>query len=152
MRVKLTQLGEIISILSKFIYDYEFSSAINTAVSPTITVGSNNSTGLSTNQESCIYGGLDTDVDRYPFTTSLRFDPDGKTFCGGTLVAPPSILTAEHCIKTDKGQIYASLGSELGSGAGSGLAEQIKAVEAFDSKDTVTPCTTTTCTFTTLVC
>ncbi|ETL81078.1 hypothetical protein L917_18521 [Phytophthora nicotianae] len=94
-------------------------------------VSSNASTGLSTNQESRIYGGLEADVDKYPFIASLRFDPFGKTFCGGTLVAPQYILTAGHCIKTDKGQLYVSLGSQFSAGAGSGSAEKIKVVEGY---------------------
>ncbi|KAG1711578.1 hypothetical protein DVH05_008827 [Phytophthora capsici] len=89
------------------------------------------STGLSSNQESRIYGGSEADVDQYPFIASLRFDPDGKTFCGGTLVASQFILTAGHCIKTNLGQIYASLGSKFSSGAGPGSTEVIKVVEGY---------------------
>ncbi|POM63005.1 LOW QUALITY PROTEIN: Serine protease family S01A [Phytophthora palmivora] len=98
----------------------------NSTILPTATSDANSNTSLSTNQENRIYGGSDANVDQYPFIVSLRFDPNGKTFCGGTLVAPQYILTAGHCIKTDKGQIYVSLGSEFGSGSGSGSAEQIK--------------------------
>ncbi|GMF28170.1 unnamed protein product [Phytophthora lilii] len=68
---------------------------------------------------------------KYAYIASLRFNPEGKTFCGGTLIAPQYISTAGHCIKTDKGQIYASIGSEYGSGAASGSGEQIKVVEGF---------------------
>uniref|UniRef100_H3G6V7 Peptidase S1 domain-containing protein n=1 Tax=Phytophthora ramorum TaxID=164328 RepID=H3G6V7_PHYRM len=78
-----------------------------------------------------IYGGSEADLGQYPFIVSLRFEPDGKTFCGGTLVASQYILTAGHCIKTDKGQIYVSLGSEYGSGSGSASAEQIKVSAGF---------------------
>ncbi|KAL3674680.1 hypothetical protein V7S43_000620 [Phytophthora oleae] len=117
-------LASILAVLSPPVNGYEFST-LPPVVEP------NTSTGLSSNQESRIYGGSEADVDQYPFIASLRFDPAGKTFCGGMLVASQFILTAGHCIKTNKGQIYASLGSEFGSGAGSGSAELIKVVEGF---------------------
>ncbi|KUF84943.1 Hyaluronan-binding protein 2 [Phytophthora nicotianae] len=126
--MKLMQFGSFTSILLAVtsVYGYD---AMQTTEPPD--VSSNASTGLSTNQESRIYGGLEADVDKYPFIASLRFDPFGKTFCGGTLVAPQYILTAGHCIKTDKGQLYVSLGSQFSAGAGSGSAEKIKVVEGY---------------------
>ncbi|OWZ08859.1 hypothetical protein PHMEG_00018532 [Phytophthora megakarya] len=129
--MKLTHIGALASALSLFVDAYEFSNSMRTTTPPISSSESNTSTGLSINQENRIYGGSDADVEQYPFIASLRFDPKGKTFCGGALIASQYILTAGHCIKTDKGQIYASLGSEFGSGAGSGTVEQIKVVKGY---------------------
>jgi secreted trypsin-like serine protease len=130
IKMKLAQVGAFASIVLaavKSAYGYELSRSRATIAG----LDANTSSGLPSNQESRIYGGSEADVNQYPFIASLRFDPEGKTFCGGTLVDPHHILTAGHCIKTDKGQIYVSLGSEFGSGEGSGSAEQIKVVEGF---------------------
>ncbi|KAL4099484.1 hypothetical protein PRIC1_007288 [Phytophthora ramorum] len=132
--MKLAQvvlLASTLAALATPTYGYELSSTARTMMSPIAGAELNNNTGLSTNQESRIYGGSEADLGQYPFIVSLRFEPDGKTFCGGTLVASQYILTAGHCIKTDKGQIYVSLGSEYGSGSGSASAEQIKVSAGF---------------------
>ncbi|RAW23705.1 hypothetical protein PC110_g19864 [Phytophthora cactorum] len=88
------------------------------------------STGLTVNEESRIYGGSEADASKYPYIVSLRKDEaDGSTYCGGTLIASQYVVTAGHCVKTDKNTIYASIGSAFGSGSGDG--QQVKVVEGY---------------------
>ncbi|KAG3080312.1 hypothetical protein PI125_g20481 [Phytophthora idaei] len=49
------------------------------------------STGLTVNEESRIYGGSEADASKCPYIVSLRKDEaDGSTYCGGTLIASHS--------------------------------------------------------------
>ncbi|EGZ29916.1 hypothetical protein PHYSODRAFT_471425, partial [Phytophthora sojae] len=89
------------------------------------------STGLTANEENRIYGGSEANIDDYPYATSLRFEQVDTTFCGGTLIAPQYILTAGHCIKTQEDTIIAHLGTEMGTGSGSGKSEAIKVIEGY---------------------
>ncbi|EGZ29918.1 hypothetical protein PHYSODRAFT_470322, partial [Phytophthora sojae] len=129
--LRLSVCISLLSALAQLAHSYEFSSVKRTTKPSIADPEPNTSTGLSTTEESRIYGGSEADVRQHPYSASLRFDPHGKTFCGGTLVATQYILTAGHCIKTDKGQVYASLGSEFGSGAGSRSSEVIKVTQGF---------------------
>ncbi|KAG3235471.1 hypothetical protein PI124_g19495 [Phytophthora idaei] len=88
------------------------------------------STGLTVNEESRIYGGSEADASKCPYIVSLRKDEaDGSTYCGGTLIASQYVVTAGHCVKTDENTIYASIGSAFGSGSGDG--QQVKVVEGY---------------------
>ncbi|KAF4141122.1 Trypsin [Phytophthora infestans] len=88
------------------------------------------STGLTVNEESRIYGGSEADASKYPYIVSLRKDKaDGSTYCGGTLIASQYVVTAAHCVKTDVNTIYASMGSAFGSGSADG--EQVKVIEGY---------------------
>ncbi|KAF4317692.1 hypothetical protein JM18_008136 [Phytophthora kernoviae] len=86
------------------------------------------STGLTVNEESRIYGGKEVDIDRYPFAVSIRMDFFDEAFCGGALIAPGWVLTAGHCIKTDEFDLLAVLGSQEREG---NAGEEIKVVKGF---------------------
>jgi len=97
----------------------------------TVTDAPQESTGLTVNEESRIYGGIEANVDNWPFLASLRDPFFDATFCGGALIAPQYILTAGHCIKTDEMDIIATFGTNESTGSGSGGVVEIPVIEGF---------------------
>ncbi|GMF28167.1 unnamed protein product [Phytophthora lilii] len=127
-KMKLAQVGAVASTLaalSTLAYGYSFSDVSTTNEAP------QESTGLTTNEESRIYGGTEGNIDKYPFLASLRDAFFEETFCGGTLIAPQYILTAGHCIKTDEMDIVATFGTNESTGSGSGAAVTVPVIKGF---------------------
>ncbi|KAL4154868.1 hypothetical protein PRNP1_006982 [Phytophthora ramorum] len=81
-------------------------------------------TGLTTNEESRIIGGLDADIDSYPYVASVRID--GVTVCPATLIAPQYLLTTAHCIRTAEFKMVASFDSEFSFGTDGELVNIVK--------------------------
>ena len=53
-----------------------------------------------------IVGGLSVSVDRAPFVVRLYTSARFTGFCGGTLIAERTVLTAAHCIQDPAASIY----------------------------------------------
>lgn len=88
------------------------------------------STGLTVNEEDRIFGGSEADASKYPFVVSLRQnDAGGSTYCGGALIASQYVVTAAHCVKTDRATIYASIGTAFASGSSDG--QQVKVIQGY---------------------
>ncbi|KAE9347163.1 hypothetical protein PR003_g7059 [Phytophthora rubi] len=88
------------------------------------------STGLTANEEDRIFGGSEADASKFPFVVSLRQnDAGGSTYCGGTLVASQYVVTAAHCVKTDRATIYASIGTAFASGSSDGV--RVKVIQGY---------------------
>ncbi|RLN50291.1 hypothetical protein BBJ29_003513 [Phytophthora kernoviae] len=111
------------STLAAFSNGYSFSDKLATTDEET-----KESTGLTVNEESRIYGGTEVDIKKFPFAVNLRIDLFDEAFCGGALITPEWILTAGHCIRTDEYDITAVLGSNAREGES---GEHIKVVEGF---------------------
>ncbi|KAG7396867.1 hypothetical protein PHYBOEH_001624 [Phytophthora boehmeriae] len=120
--MKLTRVLAFASTLVVAVNGYSFSETLDNEPEK------KESTGLTVNEESRIYGGKEVDVDDYPFAVNLRMDFFDESFCGGALIDPEWILTAGHCIKTDEFDIIAVLGSQERAGT---AGEQIKVVEGY---------------------
>ncbi|ETL88194.1 hypothetical protein L917_12702 [Phytophthora nicotianae] len=89
-------------------------------------------TGLTSDEESRIYGGSNASINKHMYMTGLHANgSDSDVFCGGTLIAPQLILTAGHCLEWDMFDVYISLGSKYRWGGGSQHSEMIRAIEAY---------------------
>ncbi|RLN90063.1 hypothetical protein BBJ28_00015243 [Nothophytophthora sp. Chile5] len=124
----IVQAATLASVLAAVAQGYTFSESAATSA-PSSTSASEQSDGLTTNEEERIYGGSEADASLYPYIVSLREEAGGTTYCGGTLISSQYILTAGHCVKTDGTTMYASVGSAYGSGTAEG--EQIKVAEGY---------------------
>ncbi|RLN02715.1 hypothetical protein BBO99_00006133 [Phytophthora kernoviae] len=121
--MKLAQILTFASTLAAFSNGYSFSDKLATTDEET-----KESTGLTVNEESRIYGGTEVDIKKFPFAVNLRIDLFDEAFCGGALITPEWVLTAGHCIRTDEYDITAVLGSNARVGES---GEHIKVVEGF---------------------
>ncbi|KAG1711575.1 hypothetical protein DVH05_008824 [Phytophthora capsici] len=123
----IARAGVLASLLvATLTQGYTFSETNDDSVDST----TEESTGLTVNQEDRIYGGSEADASKYPYIVSLREnDADASTYCGGTLIASQYVVTAAHCVKTDETTIFASIGSAFGSGTGDG--QQVKVIEGY---------------------
>ncbi|ETI34052.1 hypothetical protein F441_19197 [Phytophthora nicotianae CJ01A1] len=101
---------------------YSFNDFASKTTEPVVEV----STGLTADQESRIIGGLDADIDNYPYVASVRID--GVTVCAATLIAPQYLLTTAHCVKTDEIAMTASFDTEYSFGND---GDQVKIVKGF---------------------
>ncbi|KAG6572818.1 Serine protease [Phytophthora cinnamomi] len=113
--MKVIQVGVFattLAWLSTYAYGYSFS---DVAKEDTTKV---EKTGLTTNEESYIYGGSEANIDKYPYLASLQYSFFGLNLCGGTLIAPQYILTAGHCIMNDGLPMIASFGSNESMSSG----------------------------------
>jgi secreted trypsin-like serine protease len=64
--------------------------------------------GAVVDDEKAIVGGTNTTIEQNPWQVSLQ--QDGSHFCGGSIIAPGWVLTAQHCVDgqtTDGMQIVA---------------------------------------------
>ncbi|KAG3183287.1 hypothetical protein PC128_g14265 [Phytophthora cactorum] len=89
-------------------------------------------TGLTSDEESGIYGGSNADINKYPYVAALLVEgTDDVPFCSGTLIAPQYVLTTATCIKWFPLDLHVSLGTPRVKDRKSGKAGQIRAVEVF---------------------
>ncbi|KAG7383905.1 hypothetical protein PHYBOEH_009732 [Phytophthora boehmeriae] len=90
--MKLTQVGALITTLATFVRGYSFSDFSKTSDQPASSSKLKVSTGLTTDDEARIIGGMETTIDAFPYMASLRPEhPDSNAFCGGALIAPQSL-------------------------------------------------------------
>lgn len=114
-------------LIATFTRGYTFT---KTSISSPDSAAKEERTGLKTNKEARIFGGSEADASQFPFIVSLRKDTaDSNTYCGGTLIASQYVVTAGHCVQTDRTTVYASIGSAFGSGSSDG--QQTKVIEAY---------------------
>ena len=65
-----------------------------------------------------VIGGAEAPMYKYTYTSGMRRNANGASFCGGTLVAPKYIITAAHCANSIQ---YVSVGSHYRSGRSDGV-------------------------------
>tara|TARA_B110000977_G_scaffold176189_1_gene231608 strand:- start:957 stop:2684 length:1728 start_codon:yes stop_codon:yes gene_type:complete len=78
--------------------------------------------------QSVVVGGIDVDIDEYPWQTALTSSPNGSGFCGGSIIANSWVLTAAHCVNGDSPNnlfIRCGTSSSFASGGDSYSVKQI---------------------------
>ncbi|KAG6956279.1 hypothetical protein JG688_00011495 [Phytophthora aleatoria] len=85
----------------------------------------------TSDEESRIYGGLNADINKYPYVASLLVGGIDQ-ICGGTLIAPQYVLTSAFCLAWYPVDLQVSLGGQRSKGPKSREAETIRVVEAFE--------------------
>ena len=59
-----------------------------------------------------VVGGVDVDIEDYPWQVSLTSNPNGGGFCGGSIIANSWVLTAAHCVNGENpSNLYIRCGS-----------------------------------------
>ena len=62
--------------------------------------------------QSIVVGGVDVDIEDYPWQVSLTSNPNGGGFCGGSIIANSWVLTAAHCVNGENpSNLYIRCGS-----------------------------------------
>ncbi|GMF45719.1 unnamed protein product [Phytophthora fragariaefolia] len=117
--LQVCALASVLATLPATANGYSFSDFVGTTKTQ-----EKESTGLTADQESRIIGGLDADIDNYPYVASVRIH--GVTVCAATLITPQYLVTTAHCIKTAEVQMTASFDTEYSFGNDGELVKIIK--------------------------
>ena len=78
--------------------------------------------------QSIVVGGVDVDIEEYPWQIALSSSPNGGGFCGGSIIADSWVLTAAHCVNGVSPNnlfIRGGTSSSFASGGGSYSVKQI---------------------------
>ncbi|KAG7388816.1 hypothetical protein PHYBOEH_007678 [Phytophthora boehmeriae] len=129
--MKLSQVGAFLATLTTFACGYSFSDFSKASDLPAANTDLDESTELKTDEEERIIGGLEASIAGFPYAVGLyskHFDLDNfYFFCGGVLIAPQYVATAEHCTMiTDT---YVSVGAQYAARPRKNNGKRIRVVE-----------------------
>ena len=63
--------------------------------------------------QSIVVGGVDVDIEDYPWQVALSSSPNGGGYCGGSIIANSWVLTAAHCVNGENpNNLYIRCGSD----------------------------------------
>ncbi|KUF96194.1 Cyclin-dependent kinase 5 [Phytophthora nicotianae] len=127
--MKLLRSIALVSAMPTLVNGFSFSEIAGEASPSNARI---DTTDLTSDEESRIFGGSSADISKYSYIAKLiAGDMEDAPLCAGALIAPQYVLTSVYCLGWFQLDMHVSLGGQKNKDQGSQKSERIRAVEAF---------------------